>query len=426
MSSFPLLKVEHVSKLYRLGEFGTGSLSRDLSRRWALIQGKEDPYLVIGESNDRATQGKSEFVWALKDINFELNKGEVLGIIGKNGAGKSTLLKILSRITGPTEGKIKIRGTISSLLEVGTGMHSDLTGRENIFLNGTLLGMTKSEVARKMDEIVEFAGIRRYLDTPVKRYSSGMKVRLGFAVAAHLEPDIIVVDEVLAVGDAEFQKKAVGKMKAVSSDEGRTIIFVSHNMASIRAICQRAIVIDKGEISFNGPVNEAIAQYLGAEKFDFQQLAEPEFEVDYFQVKSFELQHNGRPSSGVVESGDSVELKIHYAYEAGEHRNLQVQILLETDQVGLVSILNNDEAGLFLQNLPERGIINCQLERLPFREGRFVFSIIIKNQVGKIYENLHAFSIQLIEGDYFRTGKVPRVKSFVHLDQKWSLEAESS
>ena len=224
-----VIKVESLSKQYRLGQVGTGALSHDINRAWHRLRGKEDPYLRIGETNDRSTTGGSDYVWALKDINFEVHQGEVLGIIGRNGAGKSTLLKILSRTTAPTTGSIKVKGRIASLLEVGTGFHPELSGRDNIFLNGAILGMTRQEIKSKFDEIVDFAGVERYIDTPVKRYSSGMYVRLAFAVAAHLEPEILVVDEVLALGDAEFQKKALGKMKDVSENEGRTVLFVSHN-----------------------------------------------------------------------------------------------------------------------------------------------------------------------------------------------------
>jgi len=245
------IKIENLSKQYRLGLVGTGTLSHDLKRKWALMRGKEDPYLKIGETNDRSVKGNSDYVWALKDINFEVKPGEVLGIIGKNGAGKSTLLKILSKVTGPTTGTIKYKGRIGSLLEVGTGFHQELTGRENIYLNGAILGMRKVEIDNKLDEIVDFSGVERYIDTPVKRYSSGMMVRLGFAVAAFLEPEILVVDEVLAVGDAEFQKKAIGKMQDVSKVEGRTILFVSHNMNSIRNICNRAILLSNGKIIFD-------------------------------------------------------------------------------------------------------------------------------------------------------------------------------
>jgi lipopolysaccharide transport system ATP-binding protein len=256
-----ILKVENLSKQYRLGLVGTGTLSHDFNRWWHRIRGKEDPYLKIGETNDRSTKGESEYVWALRDINFEVRRGEVLGIIGKNGAGKSTLLKILSRVTSPTTGSIKTKGRIASLLEVGTGFHGEMTGRENIYLNGAILGMTKKEISAKIDEIIEFSGCERYIDTPVKRYSSGMTVRLAFAVAAFLEPDILIVDEVLAVGDAEFQKKAIGKMQDISSGEGRTVIFVSHNLESIKKLCQRAILLDGGKVIFSDIVSEVIRRY---------------------------------------------------------------------------------------------------------------------------------------------------------------------
>lgn len=255
------IRIENLSKQYRLGRVGTGTLGHDLNRWWHYIRGKEDPYLKIGEVNDRAHRGKSEYVWALRDINFEVKQGEVLGIIGKNGSGKSTLLKILSKVTGPTTGRVMARGRIASLLEVGTGFHPELTGRENIFLNGAILGMTKQDVARKLDEIVEFAGVERYLDTPVKRYSSGMTVRLGFAVAAFLEEEILIVDEVLAVGDAEFQKKAIGKMQEVSKMGGRTVLFVSHSMNSIQQLCPRAILLENGNIKKAGISPEVIQFY---------------------------------------------------------------------------------------------------------------------------------------------------------------------
>jgi lipopolysaccharide transport system ATP-binding protein len=256
------IKIENVSKLYRLGKIGTGSFKHDVNRWWHTVRGKEDPYMRLGEENDRTTKGNSDYVWALKDISFDVQRGDVLGIIGKNGAGKSTLLKLLSRTTLPTKGSIKIKGRIASLLEVGTGFHPELTGRENIFLNGAILGMTKFEIKQKFDEIVDFSGVEKYIDTPVKRYSSGMYVRLAFAVAAHLEPEILIVDEVLAVGDAEFQKKAIGKMQDVSSQEGRTVLFVSHSMPAIRQLCTRGFVMKNGIITFQGNPDEAVQNYI--------------------------------------------------------------------------------------------------------------------------------------------------------------------
>ena len=256
------IKVENLSKAYQLGEIGTGTISRDLERMWAKARGKEDPFLKIGETNDRASKGKSDIVWSLKDIDFEIEQGDAVGIIGRNGAGKSTLLKILSRVTTPTSGKISGKGRIASLLEVGTGFHPELTGRENIFLNGAILGMRKREIQRKLDEIVDFAGVERYLDTPVKRYSSGMYVRLAFAVAAHLESEILIVDEVLAVGDVEFQRKCLGKMGDVSKGEGRTVLFVSHNMGSIKTLCTKCISLTNGKITHHDNCEFVIQKYL--------------------------------------------------------------------------------------------------------------------------------------------------------------------
>jgi lipopolysaccharide transport system ATP-binding protein len=257
-----VIQVENISKLYRLGQVGTGSIFHDVNRWWHGLRGKEDPYMRVGEENDRRVKGEGDYVWALKDINFKVEQGEVLGIIGRNGAGKSTLLKILSRTTAPTTGSIKLKGRIASLLEVGTGFHPELSGRDNIFMNGTILGMTRAEIKSKFDEIVEFAGIARYLDTPVKRYSSGMYVRLAFAVAAHLESEILIVDEVLAVGDAEFQKKCLGKMKDVSEKQGRTVLFVSHNMQAIANLSTKLISLNNGLLSkYNSPF-EGIDQYF--------------------------------------------------------------------------------------------------------------------------------------------------------------------
>lgn len=258
-----VLKAENISKQYRLGQVGTGTLSHDLNRLWYRMRGKEDPYLKLGEENDRAGSGTAGYVWALKDINFEIQQGEMIGIIGKNGAGKSTLLKLLSRVTAPSTGSIKVKGRIAALLEVGTGFHPELTGRENIYLNGAILGMNRMEISQKLDEIVEFSGCQKYIDTPVKRYSSGMIVRLGFAVAAHLEPEILIVDEVLAVGDAEFQEKCIGKMKDISG-EGRTVLFVSHNMASMKALCKKGFLMEKGQITQQGKMNAVIESYLAS------------------------------------------------------------------------------------------------------------------------------------------------------------------
>ncbi len=255
------IKAENLSKAYQLGQIGTGTISRDLERWWAGIRGKEDPFLKIGEVNDRTTVGQSDVVWSLKDISFEIEQGDAVGIIGRNGAGKSTLLKILSRVTAPTNGTIKAKGRIASLLEVGTGFHPELTGKENIYLNGAILGMRKKEIDKKLEQIIDFSGVDRYVDTPVKRYSSGMSVRLAFAVAAHLDSEILIVDEVLAVGDAEFQKKCLGKMGELSKGEGRTVLFVSHSINSIKRLCKSGILLKNGTIDCMGNINDVTSQY---------------------------------------------------------------------------------------------------------------------------------------------------------------------
>lgn len=307
------IEFNHVSKQYRLGLVSTKTLSHDIRRFWITnVLGKEDPYLKIGETNDRASKGNSEYVWALRDIDFKVEQGDVVGIIGKNGAGKSTLLKLLSRVTGPTTGTIRAHGRIGSLLEVGTGFHGEMTGRENIFMNGAILGMTRNEIQAKLDEIIDFSGCERYIDTPVKRYSSGMTVRLGFAVAAFLEPEILVVDEVLAVGDAEFQKKAIGKMKDVSTGEGRTVLFVSHNMASVKALCTRGVMLENGMVKYMGGIKDTVDYYIGeggsSENQYFGDLATAPGN-DIIRIKSFEILP-GKPQANIdIESGIKFKLQ---------------------------------------------------------------------------------------------------------------------
>ena len=307
------IEFNHVSKQYRLGLVSTKTLSHDIRRFWITnVLGKEDPYLKIGETNDRASKGNSEYVWALRDIDFKVEQGDVVGIIGKNGAGKSTLLKLLSRVTGPTTGTIRAHGRIGSLLEVGTGFHGEMTGRENIFMNGAILGMTRNEIQAKLDEIIDFSGCERYIDTPVKRYSSGMTVRLGFAVAAFLEPEILVVDEVLAVGDAEFQKKAIGKMKDVSTGEGRTVLFVSHNMASVKALCKHGVLLENGMMKYTGTIKDTVDYYIGeggsSENQYFDDLATAPGN-DVIRIKSFEILP-GKPQANIdIESGIKFKLQ---------------------------------------------------------------------------------------------------------------------
>lgn len=327
-----VIKIENLSKIYRLGEVGTGTISHDLNRWLAKMRGKEDPFAKIGQVNDRTKKAASDYVYALKDINLEVKQGEILGIIGKNGAGKSTLLKLLSRITKPSTGQIKVKGRIASLLEVGTGMNPEMTGRENVYLNGTIMGMTRAEIKRKFDEIVDFAGCEMYIDTPVKRYSSGMRVRLGFAVAAFLEPEILVVDEVLAVGDAEFQKKAIGKMKDVSKNEGRTVLFVSHNMSAVRSLCNKGIVLKNGNISFVGNAEESVSYYLkdGTNSTSNKKIFKDVFLENVFKLNEINIKNESSGFDDAVLEGIDIILETDLTiYETPERYHLTYHLVDE-------------------------------------------------------------------------------------------------
>ena len=341
------LSFENVGKLYHLGTFGTGSITRDLTRWWKINVKKEvDPYLRIGESNDQSKKGNSDVVWALKDITFDVNEGDVVGIIGKNGAGKSTLLKLLSRITSPSTGIIKGKGRVASLLEIGTGFHPELTGRENIYMNGTVMGMTKHEIDRKLDEIVDFAGVERYLDTPVKRYSSGMAVRLGFAVAAFLEPEILVVDEVLAVGDAEFQKKAIGKMQDISTAEGRTVLFVSHNMASVKSLCTRGILLENGFLKYLGTTEDAIRLYLERDdqQTDKKIIEGITYKKDWLDIYRIEI--NGTEyNRSVIKSGQEVLTLVIEGYAREDFKTDPMLIIKNRGGVSLASLAEGHSKG---------------------------------------------------------------------------------
>lgn len=309
--SKPIIHVENLSKAYQIGQIGTGTISRDIERFWMTkVLGKEDPFLKIGETNDRSSKGTSDIVWSLKDINFEINQGEAVGIIGKNGAGKSTLLKLLSRVTSPTTGEIKVKGRIASLLEVGTGFHPELSGRENIYLNGAILGMRKKEITRKLDEIIEFSGVERYIDTPVKRYSSGMYVRLAFAVAAHLESEILIVDEVLAVGDAEFQKKCLGKMGEISKGQGRTVLFVSHNLLAVSSLCTTGILLQNGRIAKTGGVDQIVDAYLSQYNSVITSNVAIEAEANDFIVHSMTISDNGLSGNFDIEDDLTITVAI--------------------------------------------------------------------------------------------------------------------
>ena len=337
------IEFNNISKQYRLGLVSTKTISHDFNRWWTTtILRKEDPYLKIGETNDRSAKGNSDYVWALRDVDFKVEQGDVVGIIGKNGAGKSTLLKLLSKVTAPTTGTIRAKGRIGSLLEVGTGFHPEMTGRENIFMNGAILGMNKSEIKRKLDEIIDFSGCERYIDTPVKRYSSGMMVRLGFAVAAHLDPEILVVDEVLAVGDAEFQKKAIGKMQDVSKGEGRTVLFVSHNMASIKQLCKSGVLLENGTIKYIGNINDTVDYYIGDGGCSDNQYFE-NLDIapgnDVLRIKSFEILPLDNSNQITIETGILLRFKIMcYKEDAMLDANLRIATLddITITQVGQV------------------------------------------------------------------------------------------
>jgi lipopolysaccharide transport system ATP-binding protein len=374
MSSDVILSVENVSKLYRLGTVGTGTFGGDVQRFWKTkVLGQEDPFMKIGQTNDRTSKEKADFVWALQNINFEVKRGEVLGIIGKNGAGKSTLLKLLSRITAPTTGSIKSAGRMASLLEVGTGFHPELTGRENIFLNGAILGMTKREIQNKFDEIVDFSGCELYIDTPVKRYSSGMTVRLGFAVAAFLDPEILVVDEVLAVGDAEFQKKAIGKMKEVSAGGGRTVLFVSHNMASISALCSSVVFMQNGKIKSIGKTSSIIKEYLSEAHISSHKRFF-EYTHNCFELKSVHIK-NSKTYETVIYRDQEIRIEFEYLYKEPigltyfnlKMRNEQGDYFLATTSSGVIDLIKG--LGLAKMIIPP-GFFN---------EGVYIFELMIIN-----------------------------------------------
>lgn len=367
------LKAENISKQYRLGQVGTGTLSHDLNRFWHQIRGKEDPYLKIGEANDRTTMGESEYVWSLQDINFEIEQGDAVGIIGRNGAGKSTLLKLLSKVTKPTTGKIYTKGRIASLLEVGTGFHPEMTGRENIYLNGAILGMTRKEIKRKFDEIVDFSGVERYIDTPVKRYSSGMYVRLAFAVAAHLESEILIVDEVLAVGDAEFQKKCLGKMDDVSKGEGRTILFVSHNMASIKLLCNTGILLENGLLKKTGTMNEVIDSYFIGKvtETDGIRLNIPENSNGYFTKWAIEKDDHFSIYSDKNE-------KFRFTFQANENiENAELGLVIRSNDGTIIFGCNNRDYGGDYLSI-KKGSHNFIFEfNLPIIHGHYELDIVL-------------------------------------------------
>ena len=402
------IEFENISKQYRLGLGSTQTLSHDLRRFWITnVLGKENPYLKIGETNDRATKGTSDYVWALRDINFKVEQGDVVGIIGKNGAGKSTLLKLLSRVTGPTTGTIRAHGRIGSLLEVGTGFHGEMTGRENIFMNGAILGMTRQEIQSKLDAIIDFSGCERYIDTPVKRYSSGMVVRLGFAVAAFLEPEILVVDEVLAVGDAEFQKKAIGKMKDVSHNDGRTVLFVSHNMTSVKNLCKNGIILDKGELCFSGNISKVIDHYLVNQiQRSTMQIADiaDRYGNGKIRFTNIEFLSNGEKKTSYV-VGDEVTINVYF-----DVCDIDSKILNSRIDIGINTMLEQRVLWLstymFSDNVDfSRGCISFHVPQLLLNAGMYNVNLYceINGEVADWVQN--CASIQMHFHDFYGNGR---------------------
>ncbi|MCK0123656.1 ABC transporter ATP-binding protein [Gelidibacter sp. F2691] len=377
-----VIKIEDLSKIYRLGEVGTGTISHDLSRWLAKKRGKEDPFALVGQLNDRTKKAQGDYVKALNDINLEVKQGEILGIIGKNGAGKSTLLKILSRITKPSTGQVKVKGRIASLLEVGTGMNPEMTGRENIYLNGTIMGMTRAEIARKFDDIIDFAGCTMYVDTPVKRYSSGMRVRLGFAVAAFLEPEILVVDEVLAVGDIEFQKTAIGKMQDVSTNDGRTVLFVSHNMASIQQLCNRGILLNNGEILFDSNIQSVVNEYIKHNVIsvnpDLSNLKRSKGYGLAAKLMSVALHNSSNEQSNNLKFREPFSILLGVeSYEAINNLNFGVRIE-STSDVYITSSLSGDTNVFYGFNKNESRQISIQYNNLYLTPGDYKLTLSIR------------------------------------------------
>ena len=408
------IKVEGLGKQYRLGEIGTGTISHDLNRWIARLRGKEDPFAKVGDANDRTTKGGSDYVWSLKDVNFEVKKGEVLGIIGRNGAGKSTLLKILSKVTAPTTGSIKVNGRIASLLEVGTGFHPELTGRENIFLNGAILGMTKVEIRSKFDEIVDFSGVERYIDTPVKRYSSGMYVRLAFAVAAFLEPEILIVDEVLAVGDAEFQKKCLGRMKDVSVNDGRTVLFVSHNMAAVQKLCNSGLMLAQGSVIVDGTISEAMDKYLEVHETNNGFIERTLAEIDYTKkvfIKSVALVNNNGQLISTINNNASLYLELSInIMKPGMAYNFNFELWNMRDECIFSSSFFDNEVGKHADYLWQIGVSVLRVE-IPvhmLKEGNYrisIASVIPTVEILDIFPSELRFHINDVSSPIFMTGE---------------------
>lgn len=405
------LKAENISKQYRLGQVGTGTISHDLNRFWHKVRGKEDPYLQIGEANDRATKGDSEYVWSLHDINFEIEQGDAVGIIGRNGAGKSTLLKLLSKVTKPTTGKIYTNGRIASLLEVGTGFHPEMTGRENVFLNGAILGMSRKEIKRKFDEIVDFSGVERYIDTPVKRYSSGMYVRLAFAVAAHLESEILIVDEVLAVGDAEFQKKCLGKMNDVTKGEGRTILFVSHNMSAVKALCNKGILLKQGMLHEQGSMSKILESYIINElspKNVFKYIEDLKKKI---QLENIRVYNNKNINTSEFNHIEDINIDISFIKRIPKVNDVRVNI----------AILDKFENVIFIsrKNLQEESF-TIKIEGGILIPNTYILSVAIDNPRVELYDYIDGgLQISIVETGHENFVSGDSDNGIIHPPIKW-------
>ena len=424
-----VIKVENLSKLYRLGEVGTGSLAHDINRWWHMLRGKEDPYSKLADLNDRTqSAGNSSYSWALRGVSLEVQRGDVFGIIGRNGAGKSTLLKILSRVTTQSSGQIKVKGRIASLLEVGTGFHPELTGRENIFLNGAILGMRKAEIARKFDEIVEFSGCARYIDTPVKRYSSGMYVRLAFAVAAHLEPEILIVDEVLAVGDAEFQKKCLGKMKDVAG-HGRTILFVSHNMLAIQNLCNKGCVLGNGQLKYIGNISEAMDFYSKEEInsisgiTNYDKNGSPLFHSQdkLSFITEFKILNLEKNEIHEIVSGN--KFYFYFKFESHEKIEMALFVISINNLFGArISILSNIYTGEELNIEAGNNEMLCSADNFSLCPGDYLIDLKVYKKSSNIFNIENIFRLKVAESDFHGTGKIPDAEwgGIVQIKQKWS------
>jgi lipopolysaccharide transport system ATP-binding protein len=418
-----VIKVENLSKQYRLGTVGTGTLVHDVNRWWHKMRGKEDPYLMISETNDRSKKGISDYVWSLKGVNFSIEHGDIVGIIGRNGAGKSTLLKILSRTTSPTTGSVKIKGRVTSLLEVGTGFHPELTGRENIFLNGAILGMTKKEIKRRFDEIVDFSGVERYIDTPVKRYSSGMYVRLAFAVAAHLESEILIVDEVLAVGDVEFQNKCLSKMGDVSKGEGRTVLFVSHNLSAIRSLCKKAILLGDGKIIKNDETDTVVNSYI---RLDFKKQNSGLIEFDEPVTNGIMIKKIWLSDSSGSECQQSFDIDSPFKV------NFLFYLQKRISRLHLAFCINNSigEPVYFIDRRDyskefiglDEGVYSSSIDiQLPLLiPGQYYFDICVldyDNQVSDIKENILSFDIVDT-----KAARQEKRAGFIYFPTTWTID----